>query len=186
MPIHIKGAGGSQKTPEISVSASGLITATAGNKSATKQLSSSMDSDFVAENIKNGVTIFGVTGTAPAYGYCVFDADSVTFSKNSEGHTTITINLGDENATAIRVIEGCFEFERGDDWHIGRNNYDPKYKLCPSSGDDILMRVSVENGKAVLTGASSSDSLYDDLKDAGLANPSSWESCIGSICYSTT
>lgn len=62
MPILIKGSGGAQKVPEISVSSSGLITATAGTKSATKQLSSSMDSDFVASNIKTGTTIFGLTG----------------------------------------------------------------------------------------------------------------------------
>ena len=61
-----------QATPGISVSSSGLITAsatqsggivTAGTKSATKQLSSSDDADFIAENIKKGYTIFGVTGT---------------------------------------------------------------------------------------------------------------------------
>ena len=61
-----------QATPGISVSSSGLITAsvtqsggivTDGTKSATKQLSSSDDADFIAENIKKGYTIFGVTGT---------------------------------------------------------------------------------------------------------------------------
>ena len=61
-----------QATPGISVSSSGLITASAtqsggivtdGTKSATKQLSSSDDADFIAENIKKGYTIFGVTGT---------------------------------------------------------------------------------------------------------------------------
>lgn len=66
-----------QATPGISVSSSGLITAsvtqsggivTAGTKSATKQLSSSDDADFIASNIKNGVSIFGVSGTMePGY-----------------------------------------------------------------------------------------------------------------------
>lgn len=80
-----------QPAPSISVSLDGLITATAGNKSATKQLptqgantitpSTSTktavasgryttgevtvkgDSNLVAANIKKGVTIFGVAGT---------------------------------------------------------------------------------------------------------------------------
>ena len=55
--------GGSQKAPEITVNSSGLITATAGKKSATKQLDSSMDASFVASNIRKGVDIFGVVGT---------------------------------------------------------------------------------------------------------------------------
>lgn len=38
MPIHIKGSGGVQETPVISVSTSGLITAKAGEKSSTYQL----------------------------------------------------------------------------------------------------------------------------------------------------
>lgn len=59
--------------PTISVSSSGTITATenlssagyynTGSKSATLKLSSAHDSDFVAANIKNGVNIFGITGT---------------------------------------------------------------------------------------------------------------------------
>lgn len=61
-----------QATPSVSVSSSGLITASCtqssgyisgSTKSATLQLSSSQDSDFIASNIKSGVTIFGITGT---------------------------------------------------------------------------------------------------------------------------
>ena len=36
---------------------------TSGTKCATKQFSSSDDADFIGEIIKNGYTIFGVTGT---------------------------------------------------------------------------------------------------------------------------
>ena len=92
MPIHIKGSGGAQKTPVISVSSSGLITATAGKKSATTQLSTQGattirpttviqtavasgkyttgtvyvegDSDLLPQNIVSGVSLFGVAGTA--------------------------------------------------------------------------------------------------------------------------
>ena len=84
--------GGTQETPEISVSSTGLITATSGDLSATKQLTTQAaktitpgtssqtavekgryttgavtvagDADLVPENILSGVDIFGVTGTA--------------------------------------------------------------------------------------------------------------------------
>lgn len=60
--------------PSISIKSSGEITATVtqssagyvtkGSKSqATMMLSSTHDADFVEENIKNGITIFGKTGT---------------------------------------------------------------------------------------------------------------------------
>ena len=49
--------------PSIAVDSTGLVTATAGALSATKQLSVSDDVDFKAENIKSGVSIFGVNGT---------------------------------------------------------------------------------------------------------------------------
>lgn len=62
----------SQAVPSVSVAASGLVTATAsqsagvvaaGTKSGTHQLSNLDDADFLASNIKKGVTIFGLTGT---------------------------------------------------------------------------------------------------------------------------
>lgn len=89
--LQTKAAGGEQATPVISVNASGLITATAGSKSSTHQLAFQAaktimpsttnqiavssgyytggdiivagDSNLVAENIKSGVSIFGVNGT---------------------------------------------------------------------------------------------------------------------------
>ena len=93
--LQTKAAAG-QATPVISVNASGLITATAGTKSATKQLAFQSaktitpstvdqvavssgyytggivtvkgDSNLVASNIVSGKTIFGVTGTATTGG----------------------------------------------------------------------------------------------------------------------
>lgn len=83
--------GGKQEAPVISVSSSGLITATAGDQSATQQLPTQAartitpststqtavasgryttgnvtvagSANLVPENIKSGVNIFGVTGT---------------------------------------------------------------------------------------------------------------------------
>lgn len=87
-----KVAGGEQTAPKISVSSNGLVTATAGTKLSTYQLAFQPaktitpsitnqiaapsghyiggdiivagDNNLVAENIKNGVSIFGVSGTA--------------------------------------------------------------------------------------------------------------------------
>lgn len=60
-------------TPTISVATTGTITAqvnqtsagymATGNKSSTLKLSSAHDAQFIPANIKNGVNIFGVTGT---------------------------------------------------------------------------------------------------------------------------
>lgn len=53
----------SYDTPSITVSTAGLVSATANGKTGTHQLSSSDDADFVASNIIQGKTIFGVSGS---------------------------------------------------------------------------------------------------------------------------
>lgn len=99
MPILIKGSGGAQEAPVITVSSSGLITAKAGDETATKQLPTQAaktvwpgtysqtavasgkyttgsvtvagDSNLAPENIREGCSIFGVTGThSSTYVYC--------------------------------------------------------------------------------------------------------------------
>ena len=116
--------GGKQEAPVISVSSSGLITATAGDETTTRQLPTqgsttitpgtsqktavssgryttgnvyvAGDSDLVASNIKSGVNIFGVTGT---------------FEGGTERYT-ITVNVdwsglpGDANAGQIITQSG--------------------------------------------------------------------------------
>lgn len=104
-----------QGPPTISVSNNGLITATAGQYSTTQQLSTQGaqtiipstsdqtidagkyltgvqtiqgDSDLVAENIKEGVNIFGITGT---YG-AIRKTGSFTIRNSSE--SAVTVNCG--------------------------------------------------------------------------------------------
>ena len=114
-----------QATPSISVSSSGLITAsatqsagyvTSGTKSATKQLTTQAaqtitpgtsnktissgryltgtqtirgDSNLVASNIKSGVSIFGVTGTAQ-----VDSSQTVNVTINNERYTSLYAACG--------------------------------------------------------------------------------------------
>ena len=110
MPIHIKGSGGSQKLPSISVNSSGLVTATAGNKIATKQLDSSMDADFVAGNIKSGVNIFGKTGTFNGYERVPGIA--------AAGKTKITIPCT-HKPKAVLLIGIVINTDSLDDYHFG-------------------------------------------------------------------
>lgn len=74
---------GSDTSPEINVSTNGTITA--GN--STVKLGSNHDSDFVASNIKSGVTIFGTTGT--------YSGDT-----SSGGLTELNISNSQTSATA--------------------------------------------------------------------------------------
>ena len=94
-----------QATPGISVSSSGLITAsvtqsggivTAGTKSATKQLSSSDDYNFVAENIKKGHSIFGVTGTLE-----YIEPATVTVTNNYNNNNGIYVGWENIDGTTI-------------------------------------------------------------------------------------
>lgn len=128
--LQTKAAGGEQATPVISVnSANGLITATAGTKSATHQLTFQPaktitpttadqiavsggyytggnitvkgDSNLVAENIAEGVSIFGVTGThssSEGSGGGSVETCTVTFVfNNGWGGTTATAVTYEDN-----------------------------------------------------------------------------------------
>lgn len=99
MPILIKGSGGAQEAPVITVSSSGLITAKAGDETTTKQLSSADDADFIASNIKSGVTIFGLSGSLQE---TVCNAAAV--QANGNGTSTIQFsvsNLGISSSDKI-------------------------------------------------------------------------------------
>lgn len=118
--------------PTISVSSSGTITATeklssagyytTGSKSATLKLSSSQDSDFVASNIKKGVTIFGVTGTYEGSGsgsveYELLEASNSDIILNSGG-TIMTLKLS-KSCKKILGINGVLSNTLRDEYVAG-------------------------------------------------------------------
>lgn len=101
MPILIKGSGGAQKAPTINVSSSGLITATAGKKSVTKQLSSADCSSFRPYNILKNKTIFGITGTVSQKLFSRLDESDLTGAGS--------------NYFEFKVYTGAKEFSYGHD-----------------------------------------------------------------------
>lgn len=115
----------------ISVSASGLITATAGDETATKQLSTQAaktvtpgassktvvesgkyttgavtvagDSNLAAENIKSGVNIFGVMGTLSGVELVEVTPSESDFTCNSDLSVTVQVAGISETSTVVNI-----------------------------------------------------------------------------------
>ncbi len=132
-----------QATPSITVSSSGLITASAtqtagyvsaGTKSATKQLTTKAattytpttsdqtiasgtyltgtqtikgDSNLVASNIKNGISIFGVTGTLEAGGGGTSQAGIIFEEFDSDGYPTVA-SIGGFTSMPSKCFQDIF------------------------------------------------------------------------------
>lgn len=115
-----------QATPSISVSSSGLITASCtqssgyvsgSTKSATLQLSSSQDADFIARNIKNGVNIFGISGNFVPTIEC-FDLSQIS-STGSGDNSGVTININKMDGSGYSSMLGlCLLFGANNDNHL--------------------------------------------------------------------
>ena len=104
-----------QATPGISVSSSGLITASvtqsggivsSGTKSATKQLSSNDDYNFVPEKIKKGYSIFGVTGTLE-----YIEPATVTVTNNYNNNNGIYVGWENSDGTTGSAYIGYGQSE---------------------------------------------------------------------------
>lgn len=84
MPILVRGNGGAKEFATITVKDTGEINATTKKGTAHHWLSNRDDADFVAENIKSGVNIFGKLGTYKGHEW-VSDIDA-------KGKQTVTVS----------------------------------------------------------------------------------------------
>lgn len=137
-----------QATPSISVSSAGLITATAGDKSATKQLATQAggtrtpgtsdttivyagqyatgnitmkgDANLIPVNIKSGVSIFGVSGTASSGSTLKRVTGTAYVDEDSSG---VSMDLGvsavnNTNLVALVVTSKTLLNEDGEHWFL--------------------------------------------------------------------
>lgn len=170
-----------QATPSISVNSSGLITATAGDKSATHQLSSSDSSKFSESNIRKGVNLFGKTGTMRPMNTASFNdftaGDGYIEFSNTDffGDVTSPSTLVVENAWVSIIIGTQYNsfaremlFMTNNLSVTGANGYFRLYEVgdekkeCTASlsfsGGAIKLRIESEEFAGLSN--SSSDSLY--------------------------
>lgn len=113
-------------SPTISVNSSGTITANVnlsnagyyatGSKSTTLKLSSAHDSDFVAGNIKKGVTIFGVTGTLETGTAAI--KETVREENIFVSSSYFVLQLS-KPCKELLAISGKIRGDSGDDWILG-------------------------------------------------------------------
>lgn len=113
-----------QAVPEISVSAGGLVTASAtqaagivgsGTESATHQLSSEDDADFQETNIRNGVTLFGKTGT--------YGADVTAGASDVRNGQTFIGPDGEATGTMAEIFGSTFTPGTADRTVVASNRY---------------------------------------------------------------
>lgn len=127
MPILIKGSGGAQEAPVITVSSSGLITATAGDEKTTKQLSTqaaktvtpgASEQTVVASGkyTTGAVTVEGVTLKSDRVaGY--LDGSASVVLQNSAGGTSVSGSskifcvTGDAFGTTIDFIGTAYGYD---------------------------------------------------------------------------
>lgn len=162
-------------------------TAVASGRYTTGAVTVKGDANLVPANIKSGVSIFGVTGTASAYGYASISDDTVTFTK-IKGHTTFRIAAPGATASSkLRCISALFAFEGINDSIGLRMDVLSGYAFEPTgSGSEMGAEVTLGDGVVLITLTDSDDTLYDDLSDAGLQNPTSWYRVKGGVCFENT
>ena len=191
--------------PTIDVSDSGLITATAGSKSSTQQLpiqaaktvtpSTSNqtavsgglyttgevvvagDTNLISDNIKSGVSIFGVTGTAES-GIDTSDA-TATASDMASGKTAyvngekVSGNLNEIKSGQSIAANGTAYLGYGTEWLVGASYQFPSDKIWRAGSTIHVSAPASEFGDATAADVTAGKTFTsaEGLKVVGDLNP---------------
>lgn len=100
-------------TPQITVSEDGRIKATANGAEAIVQLNSDHDPDFIAKNIKEGVTIFGVEGSLATSQVSTVETVSGRFVNDTTASTMIHYTECNEEGVFVtfKQLSGGEDYE---------------------------------------------------------------------------
>ena len=132
---------GPAPTPTITVSSAGLVSASASGQTATHQLSSTDDADFVAANVKSGVTIFGLLGSyAPTY-----DTPSITVSSGG----LITASANGKSATQQLTVQAAKTVTPGTSSQTAVESGRYTTGAVTVSGDANLVAANILSGKSI-------------------------------------
>lgn len=165
MPIHIKGAGGAQKTPEISVSDSGLITATAGKKSASLQMDFSNfslgrtetydedDTEYIGFDLDAETITIKPRKAAERFGLSMItgvDNLCIRIRELNDPYHEIMLSWPGSSSLDRRWLyirwEGNITISKASDYHIDRGDFDASYDeatgILTISGCDVLSNLT--------------------------------------------
>lgn len=132
---------GPAPTPTITVASTGLVSASASGQTGTHQLSSSDDTDFVAANIKSGVTIFGLLGSyTPTY-----DTPSITVSTGG----LITASANSKSATKQLTTQAAKTVTPGTSSQTAVASGVYTTGVITVSGDSNLVAANILSGKSI-------------------------------------
>lgn len=161
-----------ENPPEITISKEGKITAKDGDATSEVQLSNKHDPDFIAENIKSGVNIFGIQGTFLTTSFC-----SIRYVSMQPIHCHLYY-IGNDDENGISLVKERYydaEEESGNEYLL----CDEKLLIAPNTFivlivdkpfNDLNVQVTVSYGtllESINYGKTDKAIFVIKLKDCG-------------------